>query len=110
MLEGDFPKRPFFSCEEHRLVIVDGGAAKGTFPFTVEPWFVLERGAGNVLDSRPRKVVEFNADRVVVECDDGRLILDFEDGCARKETPDGQFQYLSGLDQANAGRGYFPVK
>ena len=109
--DSPFPSRPFFSCEEEEVAVIDSSSMasmlQGGAP---DAWIRFRVGSENVVESPPLRVLQHDGERVRLECRDAVVEIDFEDEAARKTSPNGAaFAYLGGLDQANEGRGWIPV-
>jgi hypothetical protein len=106
--EFTLPARAFFSCEEDGFSIVDGALMRNTLALTaIEPALKLQVGPGNVFEQRPLKLTGREGDVVSVECDGGAVVhLDFAEMLARVQRPDGEFLYMGGLEDGNAGMGF----
>ena len=106
------PEHPFYSCEEDCFLVADGsqmGTAAAVL--ALEPLLKLMVGEGNVFERRPVKVAEKEGLHVSVECEGGEVVhIDFDALTARKTTPQGEFLYRGGLEDANEGMGYFPAR
>ncbi len=73
----------------------------------VEPLCVFSVGPGNVFECAPLRVVGHGNEVVTVQCDGGEtVVLDFRELSARKRTPNGEWLYRGGLDEANEGLGF----
>ena len=107
----ELPEQPFFSCEEDNFSIADGAVMRTDLRFAnLEALLRLDVGEGNVFEQRPRSASR-EGSIVSVECDgDETVELDFDELAARKTTPEGEFVYKAGLDEANAGRGWLRMR
>ena len=102
------PERPFFSCEPHRFAVVDAVQMRdATALGSLEPVCAFSVGPSNVFEQIPRAVTSHDARYVRVACEGGEVVtLDFVDLTARKETPEREFVYKGGLDEAGDGLGF----
>lgn len=105
------PERPFFSCEETGLSIVDVDEMQTSLlTGGVTPRLTLRVGPGNILEHRPRSAIQQKAQLVAIQCDGDVIVyLDFDAGSARKRTSDGGFLYCGAIDEGNDGKGYIPA-
>jgi hypothetical protein len=110
--EFTLPAKVFFSCEEDGFAIVDGGLMRNTLALTsIEPALKLLVGPGNVFEQRPVKLLGREGDVVSVECDGGTVVhLDFAEMLARVKREDGDFLYMGGLEDGNAGMGFMAAR
>lgn len=106
--EFTLPARAFFSCEEDGFSVVDGALMRNTLALTsIEPALKLLVGPGNVFEHRPLKLLTREGDVVSVECEGETVVhLDFAEMLARVVRPDGEFLYMGGLEDGNAGMGF----
>lgn len=106
------PERPFFSCEPHRFAVVDAVQMRNVAALgSLEPVCAFAVGPGNVFEQAPREVVSSDARYVRVACEGDEVVtLDFGDLAARKETPEGEFVYRGGLDEADDGLGFMRAR
>ena len=106
------PERPFFSCEPHRFAVVDAVRMRHVSALgPLQPVCTFAVGPGNVFEQVPREVISHDGRYVRVACEGGELVtLDFADLAARKETPEGEFVYKGGLDEANDGLGFMRAR
>ena len=106
------PAKPFFSCDADCFAVVDGerlGTAAQAL--AAEPVLKLDVGAGNVFERRPLRVTAHDARYVEVQCDgDETVRLDLREFTAGKTTPDGEFLYCGGLEDANDGLGWIRAR
>ena len=108
--EYGLPKKVFFSCTPEEFLVVDVEAAGQTLmKGEIQPWMAFENGPGNLIDSKPKKVVHRQGNDVGVECDEGTVYIDFFNGTARKESDSGNFIYKGTIDQRNGSLGYMPI-
>ena len=78
---------------------------------TVIPVISFSVAAGNIFETRPLKAVKQEGLIVCVVCEnDVTVLLDFDAESARKQTKDGEFMYLGGIDEGDSGRGWLKVK
>jgi hypothetical protein len=110
--EFTLPARAFFSCEEDGLAILDGSLMRSTLALTsIEPALKLLVGPGNVFEQRPVKLGGREGDVVSVECEGGDVVhLDFAEMLVRVQRPDGEFLYMGGLEDGNAGMGFMVAR
>jgi hypothetical protein len=113
-MDGEFtlPARAFFSCEDDGFSIVDGALMRNTLELTsIEPALKLRVGEGNVFEQRPIKLMAREGDVVSVECEGDVVVhLDFAEMLARVQRPDGDFLYMGGLEDGNAGMGFMAAR
>ena len=105
------PEHPFFNCVEDGFAILDADQMKtGLLTGEVKPRFTLALGPGNIIQHRPRQVVDRDDTIIAIECDDEVTVyLDFDAGAARMRTPEGEFFYRGGIDEGNDAKGYIPA-
>lgn len=110
--DAPFPSRPFYSCDAGGLVVIDQAEMPQLLRgVAVDPWFRLEAGAGNVIDGAPLKVEDQEGARVTVRCENGTIEIDFDEETVKKTGADGRsYIYKGALDQANAGKGWMPLR
>jgi hypothetical protein len=110
--EFTLPTRAFFSCEEDGLTILDGSLMRATLALTsIEPALKLLVAPGNVFEQRPVKLAGREGDVVSVECEGGSVVhLDFAEMLAHVQRPDGDFIYMGGLEDGNAGMGFMAAR
>jgi len=106
------PAKPFFSCDEDGFAVVDGAAMRNAGNIgSIEPMLLLRVGPNNLFEHRPRRVTDQDGQTVTVECDGGvTVVLDFAELTARLRRPDGEFLYMGGLDEGNAGLGFMAAR
>ncbi len=110
-MSGDslvLPRRPFFNCDDAGFSVVDADELRTALRGgEVTPWLKLDIGEQNIIQHRPRRVVERTGSTVAVECGGGVTVyLDLDAGAARKRTPEGEFLYRGGIDEGNDGNGF----
>ncbi len=106
-----FPASPFFSCESDGLKIVDKTRFSQVITGKEEPWLTLAVNESNVMHSTPVKIKSHVDFKVEIECETGSLKLDIESESARKVDAAGrEWVYRGGLEEANQGMGWMPVR
>lgn len=115
MINGEtfqMPAKPFFSCEADCFAIADGEmSGTAAQALAAEPLLKLDVGVGNVFERRPLRVTSHDARRVEVQCDgDETVRLDLHAFTAGKTTPEGEFLYRGGLEDANDGLGFIRAR
>lgn len=110
--DAPFPARPFFSCDENGLAVIDQSDMSQLLRGgDVETWMRLEAGDGNAIDGTPIKIENQQGARVTVSCDTGTIEIDFEEETVKKTDENGRnYVYMGPLDEANEGNGWMPLR
>ncbi len=108
----ELPAKPFFSCEEDGFIVADGAQMRtASAILSIEPLLTLRVAPNNVFEQKPLRVIEQNGSRLAVECAGGETVhLDFHELTARKQSSQGSFLYLGGLERGNDGLGFMPAQ